>query len=189
MTEFRHKSIVIRCLLLAEKCKNTFKVLFHESLLLKLKGYGIEGSLLQWFRNFLTNRQQRVVVRGTFSSWTHVRSGVPRGPILVPILFLIYVNDMQSNTSSSIKMFADDTKVYREITDFENDTRALQRTLLVWWTGQLSVSLGSTQRNPKRDAHNSQPWQVGSSPYTVGSRITPVKCTKDLGVLYSSDLS
>ena len=54
----------------------------HERLLLKLKGYGIEGNLLQWFRNFLTNRQQRVVVRGTFSSWTHARSGVLQGTIL-----------------------------------------------------------------------------------------------------------
>ena len=98
----------------------------HERLLLKLKGYGIEGNLLKWFRNFLTNRQQRVVVRGTFSSWTHVKSRVPQGTILGPILFLIYVNDISSNISSSIKMFADDTKVYREITDFENNTRALQ---------------------------------------------------------------
>ena len=72
---------------------------------------------------FLTNRQQRLVVCGTFS-WTRVRSGVPQGTTLEPILFLIYVNDISYNISSS--MFADDTKVYREITDLENDTRALQ---------------------------------------------------------------
>ena len=118
----------------------------HERLLLKLKGYGIEGNLLHWFRFFLTNRQQRVVVHGTFSSWTHVRSGVPQGTILGPILFLIYVNDISSNISSSIKMFADDTKVYREITDLENDTRALQTDIvrLVDW-----ATLWPTQRNAK----------------------------------------
>ena len=94
----------------------------HEHLLLKLKGYGIEGNLLQ---NFLTNRQHRVVVRGTTSSWSSIRSGVPQGTILGPILFFIYVNDISSNISSTIKLFADDTKVYREIADSRNDTRAL----------------------------------------------------------------
>ena len=84
----------------------------HERLLLKLKGYGIESNLLHWFRNFLTNRQQRVVVRGTISSWSSVRYGVPQGTILGPILFLIYVNDISSNISSTIKLFVDDIKVY-----------------------------------------------------------------------------
>ena len=122
----------------------------HERLLLKLKGYGIEGNLLKWFRNFLTNRQQRVVVRGTFSSWTHVKSGVPQGTILGPILFLIYVNDISSNISSSIKMFADDTKVYREITDFETTLEPFKRIMIVWRTGRLSGSLDSIQRNVNR---------------------------------------
>ena len=153
----------------------------HERLLLKLKGYGIEGNLLHWFRNFLTNRQQRVVVRGTFSSWTHVRSGVPQETILGPILFLIYVNDISSNISSSIKMFADDTKVYREITDLENDTRTLQTDIvrLVDW-----ATLWQLRFNPEKcetmRITRSRDRSVPS--YITGSRITPVKYTKDLGI-------
>ena len=129
-----------------------FHSVLHERSLLKLKGYVIEGSLLQWFRIFWTNCQQRLVLGSTFSSWTRVRSGVPQGTILVSIPFLIYVNDVSSNISSSIKMFAYDTKVYREITDFQNDTRALQTDIVRLPNWQHSGSLGSTQRNAIRCA-------------------------------------
>ena len=70
----------------------------------------------------MTDRKQRVVVRGTLSSWSCVTSGVPQGTILGPIIFLIYVNDI----SSTFRMFADDTKVYRELSNIGRDTEALQ---------------------------------------------------------------
>jgi hypothetical protein len=54
----------------------------HERLILKLRSYGIEGSLLSWFRHFITGRKQRVVIRGTFSEWSPVSSGTPQGTIL-----------------------------------------------------------------------------------------------------------
>ena len=60
----------------------------HERLLLKLHAYGIRDPLLSWVRSFLTNRQQRVVLRGHYSSWTAVVSGVPQGTVLGPILSL-----------------------------------------------------------------------------------------------------
>ena len=82
----------------------------HERLLLKLKCHRINGSLLHWLSNFLNDRYQRVVVRGTHSSWTCVTLGVPEGTVLDPILFLIYVNDLSFNISSTLRMFADDSK-------------------------------------------------------------------------------
>ena len=98
-------------------CAKAFDSVLHERLLQKLEQYGIAGSLLTWFRNFLVGRQQRVLVQGSCSSWTSVKSGVPQGTILGPILFLIYINDLPDDITSKIKLFADDTKVYRVLKD------------------------------------------------------------------------
>lgn len=70
----------------------------HERLSLKLQAYGIRDPLLWCIRSFLTNRHQRVVLQGTYSSWTSVLSGVPHGMELGPILLLIYINDITQNT-------------------------------------------------------------------------------------------
>lgn len=75
----------------------------------------------------MTDRKQRVVVvRGTNSSRFCVTSGVPQGTILGPILFLIQVNDISSNISSTFRIFTDDTKVYRELSNITRDSEALQ---------------------------------------------------------------
>ena len=66
---------------------------------------------------FFSGRIQRVVLRGTCSSWTPVLSGLPQGTILGPVLFILYVNDISSEISSTVKLYADNTKVYREISD------------------------------------------------------------------------
>ena len=94
----------------------------HERLLLKLNRYGIDGQLHLWFRNFLTKRKQRVLIRGTFSEWSPVMSGVPQGSILGPIMFLIYVNDIPNIITSTAKLFADDTKIYRQINNVQDST-------------------------------------------------------------------
>ena len=100
----------------------------HERLLLKLNRHGIDAPLLVWCINSLKNRQQRVTIRGTYSNWSPVTPGVPQGTILGPTLFLLNVNDISNVVTSSIKMFADDTKIYREINNAE-DTLALQSDL------------------------------------------------------------
>ena len=147
-------------------------------LLLKLEGYGIEGNLLQWFRNFLTNRQQRVVVRGTTSSWSSVRSGVPQGTIVGPILFLIYMNNILSNISLTIRLFANSV----------SDTRALQTDFdhLANWATLCQLRFNPGKCETMFITHN----RDKSSPTcTVGVAIKPVKCVKDLGVLISCDLT
>ena len=92
-----------------------FDVVPHNRLIRKLHGYGIQNSTLSWISNFLQTRSQRVVVSGEKSEWSKVRSGVPQGTVLGPLLFLLYINDLPDNISSSIRLFADDCIMYREV--------------------------------------------------------------------------
>ena len=84
----------------------------HVRLLSKLKAYGIDGPLLKWFKSFLVGRRQCVRITGTLSSWTQVKSGVPQGSILGPLLFTLYVNELPSLVSSSVVMFSDDIAAF-----------------------------------------------------------------------------
>ena len=86
----------------------------HRRLLHKLVRYGIYGPILKWFQSFLIGGSQRVVLRSSYSSWTQVKSGVLQGTILGPILFIMYVNDISTGVSSTVKLYADDSKLYRE---------------------------------------------------------------------------
>ena len=114
----------------------------HERLLLKLQAYGICGSLLKWFRSFLTTRKQRVVVNGCYSDWSDVSSGVPQGSILGPLLFIMYINDISSVVQSSIKMFADDVTLYTTVKTPE-DCKQLQNDLnsVAGWCDRWQMKL------------------------------------------------
>ena len=87
----------------------------HKRLLSKLTSYGITGNTHNWITSFLSNRKQRVSVNGALSDITYVTSGVPQGFVLGPIRFLLYINDINENVQSSIRLFADDSIIYRNI--------------------------------------------------------------------------
>ena len=91
----------------------------------QLQYYGIAGDTLA----LLSDRKQSVVVDGSQSSWQDVSSGVPQGSVIGPTLFFIFINDIQDNSKSPLRLFADDCVVYREIVT-DDDYHILQQDLL-----------------------------------------------------------
>ena len=94
-----------------------FDKVWHRGLIFKLRQNGVDGPLITFFENYLSNRKQRVVLNGLNSEFHSIDSGVPQGSVLGPLLFLIYINDMEQRIKSSIKFFADDTMLFSLVRD------------------------------------------------------------------------
>ena len=86
-----------------------FDCVNHKILLKKLHHYGIRGIAHDFFKSYLTNRQQKTSVNGIFSDWLTILCGVPQGSVLGPLLFLLYTNDLSNASNFYINLFADDT--------------------------------------------------------------------------------
>ena len=100
----------------------------HRRLIKKMEGYGIGKRILNWVKDFLKNRKQKVSVNGAESACQDVTSGISQGSVLEPILFVIYINDMTECVDAVAYLFADDTKLYKEIKR-EVDSEKLQKDL------------------------------------------------------------
>ena len=92
----------------------------HDILITKLYSLGIRGRLLDWITDFLHERKMKVIVSHRASEVRNVRSGVPQGSVLGPLLFLFYVNFLTNDIVSSTKIFADDLKLYIKINTANN---------------------------------------------------------------------
>ena len=164
----------------------------HKRLMNKLKAYGIQGNVYTWIQNFLSNRKQRVSVRGTYSDWTNVLSGVPQGSVLGPTLFIIYVNDLPGNILSSLGLFADDTKIYHPIF-LPADIDMLQQDLnsLVEWCGTWLSFLNFSKCKhmsigPKSTSTASRQYYFNLDDEV--HQISSVQEQKDLGVTFDENL-
>ena len=90
--------------------EKAFDTIDHQILLQKLYHYGIRGLAHNWFRSYLSNQQQFVSMSGSSSEMMSVKCGVPQGSTLGPLLFLLYINDLNPAFNKVITIhFADDT--------------------------------------------------------------------------------
>lgn len=170
--------------------QKAFDTVPHKRLLLKLEAIGVRGVLVKWIEAFLVDRIQRVIVEGELSDWTNVLSGVPQGSVLGPTLFLIYINDLSDAIKSTVKLFADDTKVYRTIKASE-DIQVLQDDLCKmckWaevWQMQFNIEKCKTMHINGNEEHANY-YMVTSDNTRVNLQV--VNEEKDLGIKISNDL-
>ena len=103
--------------------------MWHDGLLFILNQNGISGSLLKLFENYLHNRKHRMVLNGSYSDYSSIESGVPQGSVLGPLLFLVYINDLERNIKSNIKFFTDDTMRFSIVKHLVTSANDLNRDL------------------------------------------------------------
>ena len=95
----------------------------------KYNYYGVRGKVNNWIKAFLSERKQQVVLEREKSGKEDVLSGVPQGTVLGPLLFLTYINDMPECTESNVRLFADDSLLYKVI-QLPKDSKQLKLELL-----------------------------------------------------------
>ena len=170
-----------------------FDKVWHDGLIFKLRQNGISGSLLKLFQNYLSNRKQRVVLNGSHSYHSGIESGVPQGSVLGPLLFLIYINDLESNIKSSIKFFADDTMLFSVVKDPLISVNDLNHDLdtICRWAHSWKLEFNP---DPTKQANEVLFSCKKSTPYHPQltfnrSVVTEVNEQKHLGLVLNSDLS
>ena len=110
--------------------RKAFDTVNHDILLQKLELLGVDGTNLSWVKNYLQNRTQYTLVNNLCSSKAKVTCGVPQGSVLGPLLFLIYVNDMQNTLLYSKHfLYADDTVIFHTGLDVDDVVSTLQEDL------------------------------------------------------------
>ena len=162
----------------------------HKRLLTKLRAYGINRQTHKWLENFLQGRRQRVVVKEETSRWQPMTSGVPQGSVLGPVLFTLYINDIPDRVQSLIRLFADDTKVCRDILA-ATDTATLQADLdaLGNWSEDWLLPFNVDKCKLMHLGKLNPKTQYTMSQKGVRCTMAEVKEEKDLGVLVDDELT
>ena len=158
-----------------------------QRLLRKVRAHGIAGDLYRWIEAWLSERRQRVVLNGKSSNWEAVLSGVPQGSVLGPLLFLIFINDLDdvAETVEIIRKFADDTKIAQSIRG-NADRLRMQEALdnLTGWANQWGMQFNITKCKVMHVGRNNPRHE-----YTMnGQALGTTEEERDLGVIMTKNL-
>jgi hypothetical protein len=171
--------------------KKAFDSVPHIRLLEKLRSLGIAGNILNWLADFLKDRKQRVVINGVTSGWKEVTSGVPQGSVIGPTLFLVFINDLQFECkNSSMLLFADDTKLYREVnnlTDWRLLTEDLNRVFE--WSLKWQLHFNKTKCKVMHIGKKNNQYKYVLDKNDILSELQAVTEEKDLGVIIDDKLT
>lgn len=152
----------------------------YKRLFRKLGAHGIGGNILQWIESWLSGRRQKVGVDGAYSNWRDVVSGVPQGSVLGPVLFIIFINDLDSDVISKLGKFADDTKLGRGISD-QDDIEIMRNDLdkIFQWSVDWQMSFNTDKCTVIHMGKNNN-----EAEYKMGDKILKKSTVeRDLGVL------
>lgn len=159
----------------------------HQILVGKLRRFGLTNMLLSWFKSYLEDRSQFVVVGGTKSIRIVPTSGVPQGSILGPLLFIIFINDLLATLSSG-SGFADDLKIFRKINGtFDCNLLQQDLTRIIEWCEKNKMVV-----NVKKCAVMSTTFSLNKIQYVYkinNEELERVSIKKDLGVIFDDKLS
>lgn len=161
-----------------------FDKVSHVRLLHKLKMHGISGMALRWIGEWLANRKQRVILNGYKSGWANVTSGVPQGSVLGPLLFILYINDIDKGIKGKISKFADDTKMAIPVDSLEGPID-MQKNLdkLMGWADKWKMEFNASKCKVMHLGRQNREFT-----YTMrNSWLNSVEEEKDLGVCISNN--
>ena len=174
--------------------KKAFDTVDHAILLKKLACYGVKSKELDWFKSYLSNRNQYCYANGAFSSKNIIKYGVPQGSILGPLLFLIYINDLPGCLSHSVpNMYADDTNISSSNIDIAQVEHVLNQDLSqlqIWLQcNHLSLNVVKTEYmiigSKAKIANLTSELNVNIG----GFKLKRVTKTKSLGVIIDENLN
>ena len=142
-----------------------------------------------WFKDYLSDRTQQVVIQGQTSSTKMIQAGVLQGFVLGPLLFLVFINDLPNIVKSDIRLFADDTSLYIITDDIQESAKKLNIDLqeINKWAKKWLVNFNPT----KTESLLITTKKYSSIPPLVfdGKIVTEVNSHKHLGIIITTDLT
>jgi len=169
--------------------RKAFDSVPHKKLLEKLQDLGIQNNLLKWIEQFLASRTLRVGVRGTLSDIIDILSGVPQGSVLGPLLFLLFVNDLPDWVISSLKMFADDTKLWRtQKTGVDRDILQKDLDSLSEWSEKWQLKFNPAKCKLMHIGSKTETEYFMADESGEKIKVEEIDIEKDLGVSIRKDL-